>query len=375
MTPRDRYIRTLTFNDPDRIPFEPGGGRESTLKRWHAEGLPVGLYPTEHAMELLGIEPDPPKQPYVGFDIDFRLRPRFEEKVLEHKDGHYVVQDWKGNVCEISDDYDVSYLRNATDFVTRRWIKCPVENRDDWEAIKERYDAGSPGRLPDDFAELARRAEGRDWILAIGASGPFWQLREWCGFEGLCMMMLDDPDLVAEMAEFWKNFVNDMLDRILEHVVPDMMHISEDMAYKEKAMISMDMTREFCMPSWTEWCRKVYAAGCPIVDMDSDGYVGELIPLWIESGINVCDPIEVAAGCDINVFREQFGHRIAYRQGVDKRCMAAGGQVIRDEMKRLEPCIRDGGYIPSCDHGIPADVSWDNFVDYCGLLARATGWL
>jgi uroporphyrinogen decarboxylase len=189
------------------------------------------------------------------------------------------------------------------------------------------------------------------------------------------MMMVDDPGLVDEMCEFWRDFVLGMLDRILAHVTPDSVYFSEDMAYKAKAMISMDMTRRYCMPCWSAWSAKARAAGVPLIDIDSDGYIGELIPLWIESGINVCDPIEVAAHCDINEFRRQFGHKMAYRGGVDKRCMAKGGQVLRDEMKRIEPVLRDGGYIPGCDHGVPHDVSWEHFVDHCRLLAQMTGWL
>ncbi len=88
-----------------------------------------------------------------------------------------------------------------------------------------------------------------------------------------------------------------------------------------------------------------------------------------------CDPIEVAAHNDIVAFRRQFGHRMAYSGGVDKRCIARGGSAIRDELKRLEPVMRDGGYIPSCDHGVPPDVSWPNFVEYGRLLAQMTGWL
>ena len=374
MNARERYVKTLTFGTPDRIPFDPGHGRESTIKRWQSEGLPADRNQLEYAMEVLGIEPDVPRHPRVDLGVDFRLRPTFEEKVLEHRDGHYVVQDWKGNICEISDDYDVSYLRNATDFVTRRWIKCPVENRGDWEAIKARYDIDAAGRFPDDFAQRCSRAADRDTPLVIGLSGPFWQLREWCGFEGLCMLMIDDPEFVAEMADFWKQFVSGMLERILPHVVPDSLFISEDMAYKAKSMISMEMAREFCMPSWKAWTRQVMDAGCPLVDIDSDGYIGELIPLWIESGVNVCDPIEVAAHCDIVAFRHRFGSQMAYRGGVDKRCMAKGGRALADELDRIAPVIRDGGFIPSCDHGIPADVSWDNFLDYCRRLAVLTGW-
>jgi len=374
MNSRQRYIETLTFGNPDKIPFSPGGPRESTLKAWHTQGLPAETSFWTHLLELLGIEPEKTAPPvYLG--MNFLMMPQFEETVLEHKDGHYIVQDWKGNVCEIADTFDVTYLRTARDFVTRRWIKCPVENRDDWEQMKSRYVVDTPGRFPADFEERCRQARERDYMLAFGFNGPFWQLREWCGFEGLCMMTIEQPELVEEMAAFWTDFCSEILDRILQRVVPDAVHLSEDMAYKAKAMISPAMTRHFCQPSYNRWVSQTRKAGVPIVDMDSDGFIGELIPIWIESGINVCDPIEVAAHNDINEFRRQFGHSIAYTGGVDKRAMAKGGDILRQELKRIEPVIRDGGYIPGCDHAVPSDISWPDFVDYSRLLAKMTGWL
>lgn len=374
MTPRRRYIETLTFGSPDKVPFQPGGPRESTLAAWHGQGLPQGADWHACLLETLGIEPET-TGPRVSLGVDFRMIPQFEEKVLERRDGHLVVQDWKGNVCEISDAYDVTYLRHAKDFVTRSWIRCPVESRGDWERMKPRYEIDAPPRWPDDFEQRCQRVRDRDWVLSVSFPGPFWQMREWCGFEGLCMMMIDEPDLVADMAAFWCEFVAALLERICARVVPDRVAIGEDMAYKAKAMISPAMTREFCRPSWRRWSNLLRQAGCPIIDMDSDGYVGELIPAWIESGINVCDPIEVAAHNDMVAFREQFGRRIAFRQGVDKRAIAKGGRVIREELKRLEPVVAGGGYIPGCDHGVPSDISWPAFVDYARLLAHMTGWL
>ena len=109
--------------------------------------------------------------------------------------------------------------------------------------------------------------------------------------------------------------------------------------------------------------------------MDSDGFVGQLIPLWIDVGINVCDPMEVAAHNDIVAMREQFGKKMAFRGGVDKRKMAAGGRELEEELLRIKPVVDSGGYIPSCDHGIPSDVSWPNYLQYMKGLARLTGWL
>jgi len=368
-------LEALLFGNPDRIPLTPGGGRESTRARWYSEGLPREVEDiAEYAYRQAGGTLEWPRGG-EGFPVNERMIPQFEEKVIERKERSQIVQDWKGNICEISNEYTTEYLRNAMDFVTRRWIKCPVETRDDWEDMKRRYDPDEPTRLPENPRELGRKLAGRDWFLQIHFSGPFWQLREWLGFENLCMMFYDDPDFVRDMIGFWTDYVSRLLERTFEHFVPDMVHISEDMAYKNFSMISPDMVREFLLGAYCRWGEIIRAAGVPVYAMDSDGFIGELIPIWIEAGVNVCDPMERAAGNDINEFRKRFGRKMGYRGAVDKRAIAKGGRTIADEIKRLEPVIKDGGFVPSCDHGVPPDVSWPDFVYYTGLLARQTGWL
>ena len=374
MTPRERFLKVVLFNKPDKVPFSPGGGRESTLRAWHQQGLPEGVSPHDALMEELGIEPEPVR-PQPGLHVSFKMIPEFEEKVLEHRNGAYLVSDWMGAIVEISDTYDYTYLRYPKDFVTRKWHKFPVENRDDWEKMKQRYDPKTPGRLPADLDAICEQLQDRDSTAGIGFNGPFWQLREWCGFEGLCELMLDDPEFVHDMIDFWAEFVSQVMAPVLERVAIDHVGISEDMAYKAHSMISPAMTREFLQPAYVRWVEEIKASGCPIIDMDSDGYIGELIPIWLESGMNCCNPIEVAAHNDIVEFRKQFGRQMAYQGGIDKRAIAKGGEVIEAELERLAPLIKDGGYIPGCDHGVPADVSWPNFVAYARRLAQLTGWL
>ena len=378
MNPRDRFIKTMLFESPDRVPLDPGGGRKSTRAAWHTQGLPLhindGSAIAEYAYRLNGGTLEWPAGG-EGFEVISRMIPEFEEKVLEVREQTQIVQDWKGNWCEISREYTTEYLRNAIDFVTRRWVKCPVESSQDWQAMKCRYNPDDPSRYPLDASERGQRLHDRHWVVSFSVSGPFWQLREWLGFEGLCILFKDDPEFVREMISFWEVFVVRVLENAFQHFIPDEVHLSEDMAFKSFAMISPAMTREFLLPTYRRWGEVIRDAGVPLYSMDSDGYIGQLIPIWIEAGINVCDPIEVAAGNDLPAFRRQFGRNMAYRGGVDKRAMAAGGQTIVDEIDRLRPVIEDGGYIPSCDHGIPSDVSWPNFVRYVGLLAKATGWL
>lgn len=374
MNQRQRVIETLRFGRPDRVPLVPGYGRKSTREAWYSQGLSPDVKDyNEHAYRLTGGKlPWPAGGP--GFAVNERMIPQFEEKILEERGGTRIVQDWKGNVCEISSEFGVEYLRNAIDFVTRRWVKCPVETRADWQAMMRRYDSSTAARLPTDAAALAAKLRDREHPVTIHFSGPFWQLREWLGFENLCVLFHDDPAWVGEMCQFWSDYIAALLERTCAVFTPDMVHLSEDMAYKQFSMISPAMARQYLLPAWKRWGEIVHRAGVPLYAMDSDGFIGELIPLWIEAGINVCDPIEVAAGNDLVAFRRQFGRHMAYQGGVDKRAMARGGRVIEDEIARLRPVIDDGGYIPSCDHGVPADVSWPNYVRYVELLARATGW-
>ena len=240
--------------------------------------------------------------------------------------------------------------------------------------MQARYDPADPARMPSFSSPAWQGARDRDGFWQVAFPGCFWQLREWLGFEQLCMAMLEQPDWVDEMARFWSDFVAKLLERLFARAVPDAIWINEDMAYKEKAMISPTMTRRFCLPAWQRWASMARSAGVPVIAVDSDGFVGELVPLWIEAGMNTCDPMEVAAGNDIVAERERHGRAIAFRGGIDKRAMARGGDDLANEMRRIEPVVRSGGYIPGCDHGVPADVSWPNFLEYCRLLAEMTGW-
>ena len=141
-------------------------------------------------------------------------------------------------------------------------------------------------------------------------------------------------------------------------------------------MISPAMTREYLMPTYKKWVAMFKKYGIPIVSMDSDGFIEELIPIWTESGMNVIEPIEVAAGNDIVHFREKFGKTAGYYGGIDKRAIAAGGDIMKNEVMRVvPPLLKDGGFIPCCDHGVPHDISLKNYIEYARLLAQLTGWL
>ena len=56
--------------------------------------------------------------------------------------------------------------------------------------------------------------------------------------------------------------------------------------------------------------------------------------------------------------------------------MAKGGDVMEAELQRVvPPMLATGGFIPGCDHALPPDISWPNFIEYTRRLAEMTGWL
>ncbi|MDA0748680.1 MAG: hypothetical protein O2954_19350, partial [bacterium] len=95
MTHRERHLESLCFGKPDKFVLAPGGPRESTLAAWYTQGLPRGVPYFTALQEALGLEAEPENHlPDPG--ASFTMIPQFEEKVLEHRNGHYIVQDWMG---------------------------------------------------------------------------------------------------------------------------------------------------------------------------------------------------------------------------------------------------------------------------------------
>ena len=179
MNARKRFLKTLQFDHPDKVPFEPGGGRESTLARWHREGLPETVTNvTEYAYRCAGGKQEWP-QGGAGFPVQERMIPQFEEKVIERRANSQVVQDWKGNICEIGLEFTVEHLRTAKDFVTRRWIKCPVETRADWEAMKRRYDPDDPARPVSDPGPRASMLWAFRFPVRSGNCASGWDLNNY----------------------------------------------------------------------------------------------------------------------------------------------------------------------------------------------------
>lgn len=69
--------------------------------------------------------------------------------------------------------------------------------------------------------------------------------------------------------------------------------------------------------------------------------------------------------------RKKYGKRIAFFGGIDKRALAGSREEMEAEvLPKLRAGFADGGFIPACDHGIPPDVSFDNYRYFRELVRR-----
>ncbi|MDD4744616.1 MAG: hypothetical protein PHN53_08445, partial [Eubacteriales bacterium] len=121
MNSRERLLRTLAFQPTDRIPLIEWSVRKATMREWIRQGYP----PDVSQPVFLNLDPF-----YLNVPINMGLYPSFEEKVISQDGGYKIWQDRLGAIRK-----DFSQEDNPG-FVTRTWLKFPVEDRDGFLAIK-----------------------------------------------------------------------------------------------------------------------------------------------------------------------------------------------------------------------------------------------
>jgi hypothetical protein len=354
MNARQRFIETMKYGNPDRIPLVEWHIRESTLREWHRQGLTVT------PEEYLSLDPYS-----VPVPIDLGHCPKFEPVILEEYEDYKIWIDEEGATRK---DFEVD---KTPGFVTRKWIKFPVENREDFERMKRRYDPSTDERYPGNWGEMVGTMNRATAPVSLTIPFLFWTTRQWMGFENTCLCFYDDPDLMMDMMNYITDFIIEVLKRGIDSLKIDLVLLNEDMAYKTAPMISPEMFRKFMFPSYRKLADYLRSCGVKFILVDSDGNPEPLIPLWLEAGMDGFSPVEVAAGVDPVKLKKEYGRDLLMMGGIDKRILARSKDEIYEEVMRKVPyLIEQGGYIPHTDHAVPPDVPLSNFVYYRELVRK-----
>ena len=295
--------------------------------------------------------------------IDFSMIPSFEEKVLHTDDQTFVKTDKMGlTYRQFKDNFDRSmpeYLDN------------PVKSVSDWKDIKRRFDPSS-ARYPQDWTDRLDRWQKEEPILRLygwvatyfGGPSLYGFARMLMGTENLSYAFYDEPMMVHDMMETMTDFTIGIIQKALKEAPITLVQFWEDMCYKNGPLISPTTFKEFMLERYKRITRVIREAGVDIIFLDSDGNIEELLPLWIEAGINGLFPMEQAAGNDILEYRKKYGKNLLMSGGIDKKALVRGRTAIDEELEAKIPLALEGGYIPTVDHGIPPDVPYENFLYY-----------
>ncbi len=361
MTHRERFRRVMHYQHVDRVPHWEFGYLEETLERWHEEGLPEQHNDIGSVEAYFGVDPTR----HVPFRSD--LIPPFEGK-------HEVLEQGEDYRRERLPDGTIQEVKTKGIKTIPHFIKMPIENRDDWQRFKERLDPEDPRRFETDYRELGRKLLRAEEPVGIGIGSYFGVPRNWIGFQNISMMLYDDRELIEEIVETLTQVYYRQIEEAVKYIEVDFAAGWEDICFRNGPMLSPQMFREIVGPRLKRVCDLLRRHGCTVIWTDCDGDITQLVPVWLEAGLNCMFPIEVQAGSDPVRLRETFGKELLLRGGVNKHKLAEGKEAILAELRRLEPLVQEGGCIPHGDHRIPQTVSYENYRYYIRNKLAMLGW-
>lgn len=352
MTPRERLQCVMNFQRPDRPFIYTFNIRSATMEEWLKQGHPEGV----STPDLLGYDR------FEGIPLVTAHCPQFEKVIIEEKDGHITYYDEEGalRIDAVADQ--------GTGFVTRSWLKFPVENREDFIKMKERYNPEDLNRRLEGYDEAIKNSITSEIPVLSSVQGFYWTLRQWMGFEGLSVAFYDMPDLIDEMMDFILDFNVRLIRKHFAGSRVDLFYINEDMAYKTASMVSPSLFKEKFVPRYKELVQEAKRVCADKVFVDCDGHISELIPLWAGCGVDGTLPVEIASEQDIIELAEK-NPNFLFLGGIDKRVLSREKCDVEAEVvPKAKKLYARGGWIPAVDHSVPADAKFENFQYMVKLL-------
>jgi uroporphyrinogen decarboxylase len=368
MNERERFLATMHYQPRDRAPICDFGFWDETIQEWHKEGLPESVVGGHDS------GPDSLTTKYFGMDVyagggglNTGLCPAFEYRVIEDQGDHEIVQQYDG-VTVRRKKYMGSIPEHHGHLLT---------DRASWEKhYKPRLDPDAAGRFSN-LEDAKKVWQDDDYPYPKVASGGslFGWIRDWMGMENVSYLVYDEPELFEEMVETITDCIVETNRRAFENGARyDGVSMWEDMCYNSGPLLSPSIFKKVLVPQYKRISELFNKNGTGIIWIDCDGKIDELIPMWLEAGINCMFPIEVGTWDGNPVrFRKEYGKDLLLMGGFDKHILARTKGEIVAEILRLTPLVEEGGFIPFCDHRVPPDVPLENYLFYLDTARRVWG--
>ena len=169
--------------------------------------------------------------------------------------------------------------------------------------------------------------------------------------------------LIGKIGEFMLEFCIRNLDSIGDEI--DLYGFWDDFATQDDLMISRELWQKFYKPWHKKMIEAVKSKGL-LVCYHICGNCTKVIPDLIEMGVDILDPVQVAArDMEISGLKRQFGRDICFHGAVDAQKLLTQGtpEEIRKEVRRIESVFDgEGGIILGPSHYITADTPTENIL-------------
>ena len=353
MKSRERLLNIAMGRPVDRVPFFDWlGAWPETFERWKTEGMcenPFGVFDAGYINLSDG----------QGFRQG--LFPYFDYELIGETENTFISRNIFGATQQS--------MKNGN--TIPHFIDWPVKSRSDWNNLCETRFHWSEERMPKvkDLKLFADKINNGEQLPYMGAHpyGIFGTVRELVGVENFMVMLYDESDLIYDMMESMTTLWLKLFERIVPYFDILGLHMWEDMSGTFGSLISPDMFRQFMMPQYKRISAFCKSRGIELFSVDTDGDISQLVPLFMESGVNVIMPFECVGKMTVADYISEYPE-LCIMGGVNKRCFEEDvndKDTMDKELKRIEKTLELGGrYVPHMDHAVHPTVSYKNFLYY-----------
>jgi len=348
MNSSERVKLALQHREPDRVPIHDSPW-QATVDRWRREGLPSGVSPADY----FGFE-------LTGFRAD--TTPQFPVEVLSEDDEYIVERNSFGGVRKNHRDHST----------TPMIIDYPCKTREDWEKIKQRL-------KPSDYRvnwvtdlQCFYRERSRGKFITYNVAVGYDKIQSYVASERLLKAIIMEPEWVKDMYWTDANLAMEMCERMMRGGFKfDGAFLYCDLGYRRGLFFSPKHFEEQLHPVFKELCRYFHSHGMYVL-LHCCGNVKDLIPYFIEEGIDCLQPLEVKAGMNLIELKEEYGDKISFMGGIDVRLMALDDPkpIEREIKEKITVAKEGGGYIYHSDHSVPKNVSFQQYKRVIELVKK-----
>jgi len=349
MTNRERAMRILHYEKPDRMPAVHFGYWPELLVEWAEAGkIPMELAKGWHDGNAVDQELDR----LIGWDFNWShcvgarngLMPGFERKVLEElPDGSRRIQNSYGIIERLKPG--VTSIPSEDDYL--------LKNREIFETLYRPKMQFTPERVNLDYFRRFNETRPQDVPIGLHLGSVLGDVRNMTSVLGMSYLLYDeDETLFSDLVDTYAEMQYQCAKAILETGAKfDFAHFWEDICFKNGPLVSPDVFDELCAKHYKKRCDLCHQYGIDVISLDCDGVTEKLLPTWFENGVNTMFPIEVGVwGDQFAPAREKFGRGMLGVGGMDKTALRRDRAAVDEELARMQRLSSLGGFIPCPDH-------------------------